>query len=75
MSLLYVPVGLAGHLFLMEPGGGVDPGGGVEPESNLVLLGPVKTPCDQSLGYHDVLPCSPGPLAQRCRAPEIYFRC
>ena len=42
MSLLYVPVGLAGHLFLIEPGAGVDPGGGVEPESNLVLLGPVK---------------------------------
>ena len=41
MSLLYVPVGLAGHLFLMEPGGVADPGGGVEPESNLVRLGPV----------------------------------
>jgi hypothetical protein len=52
MSLLYVPVGLAYHLFLMELGGGVDPGGGVEPESNLVLLGSPKTPCDQSLQWN-----------------------
>jgi hypothetical protein len=44
------------------PGGGVDPGGGAGPVRNTVLPGPFKTPCDRSLGYHYVLPCSPGLL-------------
>ena len=68
-------VGLAGHPLLMERGGGVDPGSGAEPDRNSVLLGPFKTPCDQSLGYHDVLRVSTGLLAQSCRDPETYYRC
>jgi hypothetical protein len=62
MSLLSVPAGLAGCLSLMEPGDSFDPGGGAGPVRNTVLLGPIKTPCDQSLGYCYVLPCSPGLL-------------
>ena len=64
-STLYVD--FSGHLFLGEPGGGV------EPESYLVLLGPIRTLCDQSLINHDVLPYSPGPRAQRCHALRKLF--
>jgi hypothetical protein len=53
---LYLPslVGLAGLLFLLGRGGGVDLGGSTELDLYSVLLGPFKTLCDQSLGYPDV---------------------
>ena len=46
--------GLAGLLFLVGRGGGVDLGGGADLDLYSVLLGPFKIPCDQSLGYPDV---------------------